>query len=201
MKLTNRYEQTSCRLQVEGLPDLSAGQGDQTIGILTGFSLDLAGHTELAGQREHLQAMVAAVLPYARQLLSGLPRCCGADSDPVAIRPHAGRHQLELRSSQPDTPPLALQLDDAELADLVRCLDQLRLDPRLALPFEQPPLQPLRRRELRHRQPLAQRIAAPLVGVGVLLLSAVVSALLPLQRPAPAPAANPAAVSSPQRGG
>jgi len=59
MKLTNRYEQTSCRLQVEGLPDLSAGQGDQTIGILTGFSLDLAGHTELEGKREHLQAMDA----------------------------------------------------------------------------------------------------------------------------------------------
>ena len=144
MKLTNRYEQTSCRLQVEGLPDLSAGQGDQTIGILTGFSLDLAGHTELEGKREHLQAMVAAVLPYARQLLSGVPRTCGADGDPVAMAPHSGRHQLELRSSQPDTPPLSLLLDDAELADLVRCLDQLRLDPRIALPFEQPPLQPLR---------------------------------------------------------
>jgi len=202
MKLTNRYEQTSCRLQVEGLPDRSAGQGDQTIGILTGFSLDLAGHTELEGQREHLQAMVAAVLPYARQLLSGVPRTCGAEGDPVAISPHSGRHQLELRSSQPDTPPLTLLLDDAELADLVRCLDQLRLDPRLALPFEQPPLQPLRRRELRHRQPLAQRVAAPLVGMGVLVLSAVVSALLPLQqRPSSAPAANPSAVSSPQRGG
>jgi hypothetical protein len=117
----------------------------------------------------------------------------------VAICPQSGRHQLELRSSQPDTAPLTLLLDDAELADLVRCLDQLRLDPRIALPFEQPPLQPLRRRELRHRQPLAQRIAAPLVGVGVLVLSAVVSALLPLHKPASSPAANPTAVSSPQR--
>jgi hypothetical protein len=201
MKLTNRYEQTSCRLQVEGLPDLSAGQGDQTIGILTGFSLDLAGHTELEGKREHLQAMVAAVLPYARQLLSGVPRTCGAADDPVAITPQSGRHQLELRSSQPDTPSLSLVLDDAELADLVRCLDQLRLDPRIALPFEQPHLQPLRRRELRHRQPLAQRIAAPLVGLGVLVVSAVVASLLPLQqRPGgPAPAATPPAVPSPQR--
>ena len=199
MKLTNRYEQTSCRLQVEGLPDLSAGQNEQTIGILTGFSLDLAGHTELEGKREHLQAMVAAVLPYARQLLSGVPRTCGADTDPVAICPQSGRHQLELRSSQPDTAPLTLLLDDAELADLVRCLDQLRLDPRIALPFEQPRLQPLRRHELRHRQPLAQRVAAPLVGVVVLVLSAVVSALLPLHKPASSPAANPTAVSSPQR--
>ena len=91
---------------------------------------------------------------------------------------------------------------DLELADLVRCLDQLRLDPRIALPFEQPPLQPLRRRELRNRQPLAQRIAAPLVGLGVLVLSAVVASLLPLQqRPGSAPAATPSAVSSPQRGG
>ena len=199
MKLTSRYEQTSCRLVLEGLPDLSAGQSSQTIGILTGFSLALAGKTEMEGQRDHLQALLTVVLPYARQLLSGVSKPMGADDAPVAIRPAQDGHELELRSSQPNTPPLTLLLDDAELADLVRCLDQLRLDSRIALPFEQPPLQPLRRRELRHRQPLAQRLAAPLVGVGVLVLSAVVSALLPLHKPASSPAANPTAVSSPQR--
>ena len=201
MKLTNRYEQTSCRLQLEGLPDLSAGQDSQTIGIVTGFSLDLAGHTELEGQREHLQALVSAVLPYARQLLSGVPRTCGAPSDPVAIQPQGGRHQLELRSSQPDTPPLVLLLDDAELADLVRCLDRLQQDPRLAVPFDLPPLQPLRRRELRHRQPLAQRLAAPLAGVAVLVVSAALALMLPVPRPSLSPAATPKPVAAPQRGG
>jgi uncharacterized protein YfaQ (DUF2300 family) len=109
------------------------------------------------------------------------------------VEPTAGGHQLELRSSQPDTPPLRLQLDDAELADLVRCLDQLRLDARVAVPFELPAPQPLRRRELRRRQPLAQRLSAPLAGVGALLISALLVSLLPPTPRAPLPSKTPAA--------
>ena len=190
MKLTSRYEQTSCRLVIEGLPDLSAGQSSQTIGILTGFSLALAGQTELEGKREHLQALLTAVLPYARLLLSGMPRACGGDDQPVAIRPHGEAHQLELRSSQPDTPPLTLQLDDAELADLVRCLDRLQLDTNLAVPLEVPLPQPLRRSELRHRLPLARRLAAPVAGVAALLVTAALASLLPTPKPAGSPAAS-----------
>jgi len=126
MKLTSRYEQTSCRLELEGLPDVSAGQGDQSLGILTGFSLALAGHTELEGKREHLQALLQVVMPYARHLLSGVARPFGDEVSPVLIAPHDQGHQLMLRSSQPNTEPLTLQLDDAELADLVRCLDLRR---------------------------------------------------------------------------
>ncbi|MFM8545956.1 MAG: DUF4335 domain-containing protein [Vulcanococcus sp.] len=198
MKLTNRYEQTSCRLQVEGLPDRSAGQGDQTIGILTGFSLALAGKTELEGQRDHLQALLTVVLLYARHVLSGVSKPMGADDAPVAIRPAQDGHELELRSSQPNTPPLQLPLDDAELADLVRCLDRLQLDPQVAVPLIWPQPQPLRRSELRHRLPLVRRLAAPLSGVATLLVAAALVSLLPTPKPAdPAPAA----VSTPARGG
>ena len=198
MKLTTRYEQTSCRLIVEGLPDLSAGQDSSTIGILTGFTMGLAGQTELEGKREHLQALITAVIPYARHLLSGVPKAFGEAGAPVAIAPGDGCHQLELRSSQPNTPPLTLRLDDAELADLVRCLDQLRLDARLALPFEAPPLVPLARKELRHRQPLLRRIAAPLAGVAAFAISAALIAMLPTPTPAPQTAPE---LAPPAKGG
>ena len=198
MKLTSRYEQTSCRLVLEGLPDLSAGQSSQTIGILTGFSLALAGKTEMEGQRDHLQALLTVVLPYARQLLSGVSKPMGADDAPVAIRPAQDGHQLELRSSQPNTPPLQLPLDDAELADLVRCLDRLQLDPQVAVPLIWHESQPLRRSELRDRLPLTRRLAAPLSGVAALLVAAALVSLIPTPKPA-GPA--PAAVSTPARGG
>jgi len=198
MKLTSRYEQTSCRLVLEGLPDLSAGQSSQTIGILTGFSLALAGKTEMEGQRDHLQALLTVVLPYARQLLSGVSKPMGADDAPVAIRPAQEGHELELRSSQPNTPPLQLPLDDAELADLVRCLDRLQLDPQVAVPLIWPEPQPLRRSELRDRLPLTRRLAAPLTGVAALLVAAALVSLIPTPKPA-GPA--PAAVSTPVRGG
>jgi len=198
MKLTSRYEQTSCRLVLEGLPDLSAGQSTQTIGILTGFTLALVGKTELEGQRDHLQALLTVVLPYARQVLSGVSKPIGSDDVPVAIRPAQDGHELELRSSQPDTPPLRLPLDDAELADLVRCLDRLQLDAQIGVPLIWPDPQPLRRSELRHRLPLARRVAAPVTGVVALVVAAALVSLVPTPKP---PTRSPAAVKAPAAGG
>lgn len=183
IKLSLRYEQISCRLTVEGYPDVSTGQGSQAIGILTGWSLALAGHTELEGKREHLEALLQVVAPYARHLISGAPRAFGAADSPVAIHPDDSRHRLELRSSQPNTPPLSLHLDDAELADLVRCLDQLLLDARLQLNLQAPPPQPLRRSELRKRVPLGRRIAAPLCGMAALGLAGAISWMVPTPKP------------------
>ena len=183
IKLSHRFEQISCRLTVEGFPDVSTGQSSQAIGILTGWSLALAGHTELEGKREHLEALLQVVAPYARHLISGAPRAFGDPVSPVAVHPDGSRHRLELRSSQPNTPPLALHLDDAELADLVRCLDQLLLDPRLQLNLQAPTPQPLRRSELRKRVPLGRRIAAPLCGMAALGLAGAVSWIVPIPKP------------------
>ena len=183
IKLSHRFEQLSCRLTVEGFPDVSTGQSSQAIGILTGWSLALAGHTELEGKREHLEALLQVVAPYARHLISSAPRAFGAPDSPVAIHPEDARHRLELRSSQPNTPPLTLHLDDAELADLVRSLDELLLDGRLQLNLQTPPPQPLRRSDLRKRAPLGRRIAAPLCGMAALGLAGAISWMVPTPKP------------------
>ena len=186
MKITLRFDQISCRLQVEGLPDVSAGHGPDCVGILTGWTLQWAGRPELEGRKEHLEALMAVVLPYARHLISGVQRSFGAAPQPVEIGPHAeGGHALLLRSSQPDTPPLEVRLDDAELADLVRVLDQLRADPRMTLPIEVPASRPLRARDLEQRTPLVQRLAAPVGGALALALVAAVGLLFPVPRPLP----------------
>ena len=130
LKTTHRYEQTAARLVVEGFPDLSAGQEGDTIGILSGWTLQLIGAPELEGTRDHLEALMNAVMPYARHQLSGVHRRFGGDDSFVAIEPNGDRHQLELRSSRAGVEPLQLNIDDAELSDLVRCLDRLRLDQR-----------------------------------------------------------------------
>ena len=183
MKTTLRFDQLSCRLLVEGFPDVSAGQAGEAVGILTGWTLQWAGRPELEGRKEHLQALMAAVLPYARHLISGVRRPFGGGEQPVEIAPGSGGgHQLRLRSSQPDTPPLELQLDDAELADLVRVLDQLRHDPRLQLQLEVPASQPLSAREVVERTPRRQRLAAPAGGALALALLAAIGLLLPTPR-------------------
>jgi hypothetical protein len=194
MKLQRRYDQASCRLLVEGLPDVSVGQSGQAIGIITGWQLQLAGRPELEGRKEHLIALAEAVLPYARHLISGVSRPFGGEGAPVLIEPldelhEAGDgrrrtgHRLILNSSQPDTPPLTLRIDDAELADLVRCLDRLRLDALLQVPLRLPDPQPLRARELQARLPLHRRLAAPLGGVLALGVLAALGWLLPTPGP------------------
>jgi hypothetical protein len=188
MKQSLRYDQISCRLQLDGLPDVSTGQSADAIGILTSWSLEWLGRPQLEGRREHLEALMAVVLPYARHLISGVAVPFGDGQAPVTIEPGGeGRHRLQLRSSQPGIEPLLVELDDAELADLVRVLDQVRLDPRLQLPLPLQDPRPLRHRELSRRTPLARRLAAPLGGALALGLAAGVAALLPLP-PQPAPA-------------
>ncbi|MCP9928447.1 DUF4335 domain-containing protein [Cyanobium sp. CH-040] len=184
MKQTLRYDQVSCRLQVEGLPDLSSGQAQDALGIITGWTLRWPGRPELEGRREHLLSLMAVVLPYARLLISGVGRPVGGADTPVSIAPRPeGGHRLQLRSSQPDTPPLELELDDAELADLVRVLDELRLDPRLQVKLDLPEPRPLQPREVLERMPLGRRLAAPVGGALALALAATLGALLP--EPAP----------------
>lgn len=213
MKLQRRYDQASCRLQVEGLPDVSAGQSSHAIGIITGWQLQLAGRPELEGRKEHLIAMAEAVLPYARHLISGIRRPFGGPEAPVSIAPFEVEHEadaerrrqgheLTLRSSQPDTPPLTLRIDDAELADLVRCLDRLRLDPLLQVPLQLPEPQPLRAKELQARLPLHRRLAAPVGGALALGLLAGLSWLLPTpapQRAGQGPQTSPPTKLTPSR--
>lgn len=195
MKTTLRYDQLSCHLQVEGLPDVSIGQVGEVVGIITAWTLQWSGRPALEGRKEHLLALMQVVLPYARHLISGVARPFGDDPQPVRIAPAAEGpgHRLQLRSSQPDTPPLEVQLDDAELADLVRVLDQLRLDPRLQLDLTLLPELPLRARELSSRIPRRQRLAAPAAAVAVLVITAGASLLWPTPKPG---SPQPAGVSS-----
>jgi hypothetical protein len=163
---------------------VSIGQGGDALGIITGWSLRWSGRPELEGRKDHLLALMAVVLPYARHLISGVARPFGGGDTPVRIAPgESAGHRLELRSSQPDTPPLTLELDDAELADLVRVLDQLRLDPRLQLKLDLPAPQPLHPRDVLERMPLRRRLAAPVGGALALGLAAGLGLLLPEPRP------------------
>jgi len=181
-KNTYRYEQTAALLLVEGYPDLSAGHGNEAIGILSAWRLQLIGTPELEGSRDHLESLMSAVMPYARHQLSGVGLRFGAVGDFVSICPmdSGTGHQLELRSSREGVEPLQIKLDDADLADLVRCLDRLRLDERVKLTWRIPNDQALKRHELVDRIPLQRRLAAPFLGGFALAATVAVALLQPL---------------------
>ena len=191
LKQSYRYDQTTARLEVEGLPDFSAGHAEQAIGILSSWRLQIVGASELEGKREHLEALMQVVIPYVRLRLSGVVRSLGELNDPVRLVPDGPQHRLDLTSGQPGIPPLSIQLDDAQLADLVRCLDALRGDGRVCLAWPTIQHEPLPRRDLVERIPLTQRLTAPLLGGATVVVLGVLGLLLPLpevQSPTPAQA-------------
>jgi hypothetical protein len=180
LKLSYRYDQTAARLEVDGLPDFSSGHGDSVIGILSAWRLQLVGAPELEGKRDHLEALMAVVFPYARHQISGVSRPEGWSHHPVSIRPIDGGHELGLKSSQPDVPPLEIKLDDADLAALLRCLDALRADDRVAISWPEIINHPLSRRELVERVPLVRRLAAPAFGGVALVVVGFMAMVVPI---------------------
>ena len=200
LKTTYQYEQTAARLVVEGFPDLSAGHSSDAIGILSSWRLQLVGAPELEGTRDHLEALMAAVMPYARHRLSGVARRFGQDSGFVSIGPGPDQtaHLLELRSSREGVEPLQLNLDDAELADLVRCLDQLRIDSRIKLTWAFPEDRPLQRQEVVDRIPLQQRLGPPLLAGVALACSIATAWLVPLPQETKETSPEPTPVETPK---
>ena len=204
-QLKRHFEESSCRLDLTGLPDVSASPSDasdgapgQRLSILTGWELNLGQRAALQGKLEHLQALVAAVQPYVRHLVSNHPCPQGDPSSPVSLEPRGKGHRLQLRSSQANTEPLDLQLDDAELADLTQCLDQMLQDQRLGISLPLPAPQPLRRREQPRRKGAATGWAAPAAALGALLITAGLASVIPLPE-RKRPAAQPPAPTTSQR--
>ena len=182
LKLSYRYDQASVRLLVDGLPDLSAGQTDDAIGIILGWRLQLVAAPEVKGERDHLEALMICVLSYARYCLSGIRTSFGGHSSPVRIYPDGEKHRLDVYDNINNigVKPSTLILDDAEFADLVRCLDTLRLDSRILVCWSLPPYLPLHRHELDERVPILHRFAALLSGAGGFVLAAGIALLSPI---------------------
>ena len=181
LKNTFLYDQNSVRLLVEGLPDTSLGQSEDAVGIISSWKLELIGKADLEGKREHLEAMMIQVLPYARYLISGVKRPFGDQQSTVSISSEGNQHKLTLRSSRQGVEPMAVFIDDAELTDLVRCLDQLRYDSRVPISWNLTSDNPLKRNEIVNRVPIAQRIFAPLIGGTTFFLVASIATFFSLQ--------------------
>ena len=184
INLSFRYDHSSARLRVDGLPDTSLGHKGETIGIISSWRLQLIASPELEGKLDHLQAMMRIVVPYARYRLSGVAKTFGEDSSSASISPSAERgHQLFLRSSQQGTEPLKIFLDDAELSDLVRCFDCLRFDPRVSIDWDIPKDHPLPVKDLVQQMTFSQRFGASFFGVLTFLTAAFIAFLVPVPEP------------------
>ncbi len=159
------YEQNSAQLKVDGLPDHSLGQSEEMIGILSGWELKLVGAPILEGNRLHLQSLIIVVLSYSRYCLSGVYKQFGNSDGPVQILPCKLGHEIILTSSQEGVEPLKIQIDDAQLTDLVRCLDDLLHDNRVKINWKLPFYKPLNTTDLTINTPFLERFTPAISGI------------------------------------
>ena len=168
------YSQTSAKLIIEGLPDLSLGQTAGKIGIISSWKLNLLGTNQLEGKLEHLHALINVLLPYARYCISGVKRPFGEEKDFISIKPDQYNHLLTLRSSREGVLPLVLKLDDSQLSDLVICLDTLVNDSNVSVDWSLQPYRPLSRKEKILGKSLLSTISIPLFGTILVFSSSLI---------------------------
>lgn len=173
-----QYAILGCRLDLlgQGVED-----GDNsTITELNKFFLDLEDHIRLNGNQLHLEALVETLLPYGRHIISGQVREFKSTSGKVSITPFHRGHRLRFHGDESSPDTYDVQLNDGELANMVRCLDAMIHDPRFQLDITAPPMQGLRERELLNRLPLKRRLAAPLGGLALTMILVGLGFLVPV---------------------
>ena len=131
INLSYRFSQNSSSLQLAGMPDVSNGDADDTIGILSSWTLKIIGSPLLEGEKEHLDNLMEVILQYSRSYISGIRKTFISNNNIVTMSPFGVNHKLLLKSTKKGVKPLEIILDDSELSDLTRCIDLLRFDSRL----------------------------------------------------------------------
>ena len=133
INLSYRFDQNSSSLELDGMPDVSNGDSENTIGILSSWTLKIIGSPTLEGEKDHLENLMQVILQYSRSYISGIRKTFISKKSIVTISPFGSSHKLLLKSTKKDVKPLEIILDDSELSDLTQCLDLLRFDSRFNL--------------------------------------------------------------------
>tara|TARA_B100000579_G_scaffold318597_1_gene268097 strand:+ start:692 stop:1300 length:609 start_codon:yes stop_codon:yes gene_type:complete len=136
INLSYRFDQNSSSLEIAGMPDVSNGDSEDTIGILFSWTLKIIGSPLLEGEKDHLDNLMQVILQYSRSYISGIRKTFISNERIVTISPFGLSHKLLLKSTKEGIKPLEIILDDSELSDLTRCLDLLRYDPRFNIKWD-----------------------------------------------------------------
>ncbi len=136
INLSYRFDQNSSSLIISGMPDVSNGDSENTIGIVSSWTLKIIGSPLLEGEKEHLENLMQVIFLYSRSYISGIRKTFVSNKKIITICPFGLSHKLLLNSTKEGVNPLEIILDDSELSDLTRCLDLLRFDSRFNIQWD-----------------------------------------------------------------
>ncbi len=179
MTIQRQYTLPHCNLILEGLGN-DANDPLAPLTVLLNAECRLPGATDasLAGGREFLDSLVAAVSRYGQQLLSGVSYPAGSGASPplVDLKPGEGSYHHLIMQQQPlgepvsdinAQPPLDIKLSTVQFYDLMEVVDQLLADTQ-TLPDLVAQFQAVSRRLVQPNEPVAKRAAPAALGAAAL---------------------------------
>ncbi len=129
-----KFNQSSVSLEIIGLPDYSNGDGEKTISIISQWKLSILNRPEIEGSVDHLKLIISAFYKYSISLL--LDQGKSIETRIIDIKPYKeGGHVILLKSTKPEVDPLKIVIGNAEFADIINCLDQLKDSQNIKLDF------------------------------------------------------------------
>ena len=129
-----KFSQSSVSLEVTGLPDYSKDDDDKSISIISQWKLSILNHPEIEGNAEHLKSIINAFYNYSISIL--LDQENSVVNKLIDIKTNEnGSHTLILKSSKTEIEPLVIVIGNAELSDIVNCIDQLKESRNIKLDF------------------------------------------------------------------
>jgi len=180
INLTYRFDQNSTTLELSGMPDVSNSDSEQTIGILSSWSLKIIGSPLLEGEKEHLDNLMHVILQYSRSYISGIRKTFISNKNIVTISPLGTNHKLVLNSTKKGVKPLEIILDDSELSDITRCFDLLRFDSRFNINWDITLDKPFTKREIYNNLNKSKRNLNFVYSFIVFISSSVLLFLIPI---------------------
>ena len=94
INLSYKFEQNSSSLEIAGIPDVSNGDSENTIGILTSWTLKIIGSPILEGEKVHLDNLMQVILQYSRSYISGIRKTFISNQNIVTISPFGISHTI-----------------------------------------------------------------------------------------------------------
>ena len=82
------------------MPDVSNGDSENTIGILSSWTLKIIGSPTLEGEKDHLENLMQVILQYSRSYISGIRKTFISQKGIVTISPFGSSHKLLLNSTK-----------------------------------------------------------------------------------------------------
>ena len=175
-----KFNQNSSSLELSGMPDVSNGDSEKTIGIISSWNLKIIGSPLLEGEKEHLDNLMQVIFQYSRSYVSGVRNTFISNKNIVTIAPFNLNHKLTLKSTKKGIKPLEIILDDSELSDLTRCLDLLRFDSRFNIRWSVETDRPFRKRYILKNKLKSRNNSSLINSFLIFILSSCIFILIPL---------------------